>query len=47
MLGRVLLWPFRWATWLLLRVLLWFRYKMKVVGKREVLKKPGRHGRRR
>jgi long-chain-fatty-acid--[acyl-carrier-protein] ligase len=41
MLGRVLLWPFRWAMWALLRVLFSLRYKVRVVGKGEVFGKPG------
>src|ERR1700722_5448964 len=36
-----MLWPIRWAMWAFLRVLLSLRYKVRVVGKPEVFKKPG------
>jgi long-chain-fatty-acid--[acyl-carrier-protein] ligase len=36
-----MLWPIRWAMWAFLRVLLSLRYKIQVVGKPEVFKKPG------
>src|SRR5580704_8640190 len=36
-----MLWPIRWAMWAFLRVLLSLRYKIRVVGKPEVFKKPG------
>src|SRR5262245_16579024 len=37
----VLLWPFRWLAWLILRTLFALRYRVKVVGKPEVFKKRG------
>ena len=33
--------PIRWVAWAVLRVLLSLRYKVKVVGTEEVLKRPG------
>jgi long-chain-fatty-acid--[acyl-carrier-protein] ligase len=41
MLGRVILAPFRWLAWLILRALFALRYRVRVVGKGEVFKKPG------
>ena len=41
MFGRVILAPFRWLAWLILRTLFALRYRVKVVGKREVFEKPG------
>src|SRR5271170_3281174 len=36
-----MLWPIRWLMWASLRVLFSLRYKVRVVGKREVFQKPG------
>ncbi|HEV3439396.1 MAG TPA: AMP-binding protein [Gemmata sp.] len=36
-----MLWPIRWAMWAVLRVLFSLRYKIRVVGKSDVFKKPG------
>src|SRR5262245_33678835 len=41
MLGRVLLAPFQWLAWLLLRAVFALRYRVRVVGKSEVFKKRG------
>ena len=37
----MLFWPVRWLTWLLMRAVFAGRYKVKLVGKPEVLTKPG------
>ena len=36
-----MLWPIRWVTWALMRFVFWGRYRVTVVGKDEVLAKPG------
>jgi len=41
MLGRLILAPFRWAAWLMLRTLFALRYRVTVVGKPAVFTKPG------
>ncbi len=41
MLGRIMLWPFRWMFWALFRVLFSQRYWVKLLGESDVLKQPG------
>jgi long-chain-fatty-acid--[acyl-carrier-protein] ligase len=36
-----MLWPIRWLMWAILRVLFSLRYKVRVIGKQEVFRKPG------